>query len=95
MVCIKRIDQSIGKPSGKRDFALLWAGEWEKAGFPSMSEAVFALCQLLAEKHHNDRERIDSAFRESGMFAGKWADGKWDRLGAETIEKCLKAPARL
>jgi hypothetical protein len=85
----QRIDRSSGKPSGKKDFALLWAGEWEKAGFPSMSEAVFALCQLLAEKHHNDREKIDTAFRESGMFAGKWADGKWDRLGAETIEKCL------
>jgi AAA domain len=86
----ERIDRSNGKPSGKKDFALLWAGEWEKAGFPSMSEAVFAFCQLLAEKYHNDSEKIDAAFRESGMFAGKWADGKWDRLGAETIEKCLK-----
>jgi AAA domain len=88
----QRIDNRASQPSGKKDFDLLWAGEWEKAGFPSQSEAVFALCQLLAVKHHNDSEKIDAAFRESGLFSGKWADEKWDRLGAETIEKCLKPP---
>src|SRR5215469_16468896 len=87
-----RIDSSGEASKGRRDFDLLWAGEWEKAGFPSQSEAVFVLCQLLAEKYHNDRERIDEAFRESGLFSGKWADEKWDRLGHETIERCLKPP---
>jgi AAA domain/NrS-1 polymerase HBD domain len=85
----ERIDHTNGQPSGKKDFGLLQSGEWEKAGFPSQSEAVFAFCQLLAEKYHNHRERIDAAFRESGLFSGKWADGKWDRLGPDTIEKCL------
>jgi hypothetical protein len=88
----QRMDNRDSQPQGKKDFDLLWAGEWEKAGFPSQSEAVFALCQLLAEKHRNDREKIDAAFRESGLFSGKWADEKWDRLGAETIEKCLALP---
>jgi AAA domain-containing protein len=87
----ERIDGSEKPPSGLRDFDLLTAGEWEKAGFPSMSEAVFSLCILLNEKHSNDAEKVDADFRESGLFSGKWIE-KWERLGAETIEKTRKAP---
>ena len=84
-----RIDYGNGKPSGKKDFALLWAGEWEKAGFPSMSEAVFALCQLLNAKYNNDAARVDEEFRRSGLYAGHWIE-KWERLGADTIAKTQK-----
>jgi len=83
---------SQGKqPSGNKDFDLLFAGEWEKAGFPSMSEAVWALCQLLNAKHGNDAAKVDADFRNSGLYAGKWLE-KWERLGAETIEKTQKPP---
>jgi hypothetical protein len=88
----QRVDGSGKQSTGSKDFNLLWAGEWEKAGFPSQSEAVFALVQLLVAKHGNNREKIDAEFRNSGLFSGKWEDEKWDRLGAETIEKCLKPP---
>lgn len=81
-----RIDQSNRQPKGRKDFGLLWAGEWEKAGFPSMSEAVFVLCQLLNEKYKNDAEKVDEQFRQSGLYSGHWVE-KWERLGAETIEK--------
>jgi AAA domain len=75
--------------SSKWDFDLLWAGEWEKAGFPSMSEAVFALCVLLNEKHNNDAAKVDEEFRRSGLYSGHWID-KWERLGADTIKKTRK-----
>ena len=86
----ERIDRREAEPSGNKDFDLLFAGEWEKAGFPSMSEAVFALCQLLNAKHHNDVGKVNEDFQSSGLFSGKWIE-KWERLGAETIEK-TKAP---
>ena len=87
----QRIDGSEKPATGLRDFTLLCAGEWEKAGFPSMSEAVFALCLLLNEKHNNDAEKVDAEFRASGLFSGHWID-KWERLGAETIEKTRTGP---
>jgi hypothetical protein len=90
-VLYERIDNRSGQPSGKKDPDLLWAGEWERAGFPSMSEAVFALCQLLNEKHNNDPAKVDEEFQRSGMFSGKWIE-KWERLGAETIAKTQKPP---
>jgi hypothetical protein len=88
----QRIDNGQGKPpSGKKDFALLWAGEWEKAGFPSMSEAVFVLCQLLNERHDNDAAKVDADFQRSGLYTGHWIE-KWERLGADTIAKTRKPP---
>lgn len=86
-----RIDNRESQPTGKKDFDLLMAGEWEKCDFPSMSEAVFALCQLLNAKHDNDAAKVDEDFRRSGLYAGKWIE-KWERLGAETIEKTQKPP---
>jgi len=87
----ERIDQTNGKARGKRDFELLWAGEWEKAGFPSMSEAVFVLCQLLNQRYNNNSARVDEEFRKSGLYVGHWIE-KWERLGADTIAKTQKPP---
>lgn len=87
----ERIDQANGKSKGKRDFELLWAGEWEKAGFPSMSEAVFVLCQMLNEKYDNNTAKVDEQFRQSGLYAAHWVD-KWERLGSDTIAKTRKPP---
>ena len=86
----EHVDHSNGTPKGKRDFALLFTGEWAKAGFPSMSEAVFVLCQMLNEKYNNDADRVDEEFRRSGLYAEHWID-KWERLGADTIAKTRKA----
>jgi hypothetical protein len=85
----KKSSGLVVSSSDKWDFDLLFAGEWEKAGFPSMSEAVFALCVLLNEKHNNDRDKVDEDFRQSGLYADKWIE-KWERLGADTIEKTQK-----
>jgi len=85
-VLYSRIDQRNGQSKGRKDFDLLMAGEWERCGFPSMSEAVFALCQLLNERHGNDTAKVDEQFRASGLYSGHWIE-KWERLGAETIEK--------
>jgi len=86
-----RISQGNGQSKGKRDFDLLWAGEWQKAGFPSMSEAVFVLCQMLNEKYDDNSVRVDEEFRRSGLYAEHWIE-KWERLGADTIAKTRKAP---
>ena len=87
----KRTGLTVSASCNKWDFDLLWAGEWEEAGFPSMSEAVFALCVLLNEKHNNDKTKVDEDFRRSGLYAGKWIE-KWERLGADTIKKTQQNP---
>ena len=68
----------------RADFDKLNAGDWSAYG--SQSEAVPAFVYLLCKRFEND-EDVDRAFRESGMFSEKWADGKWDRLGAKEIKK--------
>jgi len=87
----QRIDNQTNESKGTRDFNLLFAGEWERAGFPSMSEAVFVLCQLLNAKYNNDAEKVDEEFRRSGLYSGKWVE-KWERLGPDTIAKTQKPP---
>jgi hypothetical protein len=72
--------------NGKK-FAKLWAGDF--AGHTSRSEAVQALCNLLAFWAGPSPDRIDRLFRRSGLFEGRWANGKWDRLGKDTITKAL------
>jgi hypothetical protein len=68
----------------RADFDQLKAGHWSAYG--SQSEAVPTFVYLLCKRHEND-EDVDRAFRESGMFSEKWADGKWDRLGASEIKR--------
>ncbi len=87
----QRIEGQTSESKGQRDFGLLFAGEWERAGFPSMSEAVFVFCQLLNAKYNNDAEKVDEVFRQSGLYSGKWVE-KWERLGPETIAKTRKPP---
>lgn len=88
-----QIDQGKCPPSAleglkvqvsRADFDKLNAGDWSAYG--SQSDAVPAFVYLLCKRYEND-EDVDRAFRESGMFSEKWADGKWDRLGAKEIKK--------
>jgi putative DNA primase/helicase len=68
----------------RADFEKLNAGDWSAYG--SHSDAVPAFVYLLCKRYEND-EDVDNAFRESGMFSDKWADEKWDRLGAAEIKR--------
>ncbi len=51
-------------------FRQLWAGD--TSGYTSASEADQALCSLLAFWTGPDSERIDSLFRQSGLYRQKW-----------------------
>lgn len=68
----------------RADFDKLNAGDWSAYG--SQSDAVPAFVYLLCKRYESD-EDVDRAFRESGMFSEKWADEKWDRLGAAEIRR--------
>ena len=51
-------------------FAGLWAGD--TAGYDSKSEADQALCSSLAFWTGPEPERIDTLFRQSGLYREKW-----------------------
>ncbi len=68
-------------------FARLWAGDF--SGYPSQSEADQALCNKLAFYLQRNLERMDQAFRRSGLYRKKWdrkdySDATLDRA----IELC-------
>jgi len=63
-----------------------------KLTYPSHSEADMALATLLAMKHQDNPEQIDSEFRESPLYRSKWerrdySDG--------TIRKAIESAKRL
>jgi hypothetical protein len=64
-------------------FQKLYGGDW--SGYPSQSEADFALCNLLAFWTGPDVGRIDALFRGSGLMRPKW-----DRVGERTIREVLE-----
>jgi len=57
---------------------------------PSQSEADMALATLLAMKHGENAEAIDSDFRESALYRPKW-----DRLAEKTIQKAIQYAKRV
>jgi hypothetical protein len=63
-------------------FAQLWAGD--TSGYPSPSEAVAALCCLLAFWTRKDAGRMDRLFRGSGLMSEKWEA----KRGASTWGAC-------
>ncbi len=52
-------------------FERLWEGDWHDE-YPSQSEADLAFCANLAFWTGKDPERMDSLFRQSGLFRSKW-----------------------
>lgn len=66
-------------------FTRLWNGDI--SGYPSHSEADLALCDLLAFWTAGDRQRINSLFRNSGLFREKW---ERDDYRQGTIGKALE-----
>lgn len=79
-------------------FAALWQGDY--TAYPSQSEADLALCNLLAYWTQGDADRIDSLFRQSGLYDNmkteKGGIKKWDKkrgaitYGQLTINKALE-----
>lgn len=64
------IDKIIGSAQGER-FAELMDGDWQ-SNYPSQSEADLALANILAFWCAKDYEKMDTIFRESGLYRPKW-----------------------
>ena len=72
--------------NGQR-FERLWHGE-----YPSQSEADLALCSTLAFWTGQDAERLDSLFRQSGLFREKWDEPRSaGTYGEITIAKAIRS----
>lgn len=79
-------------------FAALWQGDY--TAYPSQSEADLALCNLLAYWTNGDAAKIDSLYRQSGLYENmkteKGGVKKWDikrgatTYGRLTINKALQ-----
>ncbi len=87
------IAKAIKSNNGSK-FEILWRGDWKGAGYPSQSEADQALCNHLAWWTNYHVIRLDTLFRQSGLFRPeKWdeqhyADGR--TYGQGTIEKAIE-----
>jgi putative DNA primase/helicase len=84
------IEMAKNASNGKK-FKQLWRGGL--SGYPSQSEADLALCRILAFWTSRDSARIDTLFRQSGLFRPKWdvlhfSAGK--TYGQATIEKAIE-----
>jgi len=66
-------------------FKALWMGNY--LGYPSQSEADLALCRLLVKLLGPDSEKIDAAFRFSGLYRDKWDR---DDYSGPTIAKAIE-----
>ena len=64
------IVQKALSASNRKRFSRLWAGDTSDYG--SHSEADLALCGMLAFWTGGDAARIDSLFRQSGLYRKKW-----------------------
>jgi AAA domain len=63
------IEKALAASNGER-FSRLWAGSTDEYG--SNSEADLALCGMLAFWTGGDATRIDTLFRQSGLYRKKW-----------------------
>jgi AAA domain len=63
------IRKAIAASNGKR-FSRLWSGDAN--GYGSHSEADLALCGMLAFWTGGDAARIETQFRQSGLYREKW-----------------------
>jgi len=74
---------ALGQDSANNaKFAALWAGVWQRH-FPSPSEAVLSLLNMLAQYAGRDRERVDRLFRQSGLYTPKWDEKRGDTTWGE------------
>ena len=89
------LDRARNSENGEK-FARLWSGD--HTGYDSPSEADLALCMILAFWTGRNAGRIDSLFRQSGLFRLKWddrhsADGR--TYGQLTVEKAVEGTSEV
>lgn len=84
----EKILETAKQAKGGEKLAALLAGDWQ-AYAPSRSEADLALCNLLAFWLGADKQRMDAAFRASGLYRKKWDE----RRGADTYGNITLARA--
>lgn len=82
------LDRARRASNGAKFSTLFDAGDWQRLGYPSQSEADFALASLLAF-WTADAEQVDRLFRRSALMRPKW-----ERVGARTIGRLLAGGAR-
>lgn len=85
------IKKAMGFQNGQK-FSRLWNGDW-KGSYGSQSEADLTLCGFLAFLTGSDSYRMDSLFRQSGLFRKKWDeihDAAGHTYGQLTIEKAIE-----
>lgn len=83
--------EAAAKMPVRRDkkMRLLYEGKWQEAGYPSPSEAVFALCGHLV-RVHKDVGIADKFFRQTGMMSDKWDSKRGDKTyGQEQFDRVL------
>jgi primase-polymerase (primpol)-like protein len=79
------LERALAARNGAK-FAALWRGD--RTGYPSQSEAELALCNLLTFWTQGNAARVDSLFRQSGLYRPKWDERRGsETYGALTIEK--------
>ncbi len=66
---IEIVEKASASRNGEK-FRRLWAGDMN--GYGSHSEADLALCGMLAFWTGGDAARIDTLFRQSGLYRKKW-----------------------
>lgn len=81
--------ETAKRAKGGDKLAALLAGNWQPYA-ASQSEADLALCNLLAFWLGADRQRMDAAFRASGLYRPKWDERRGaDTYGNITLDRAL------
>ena len=68
-------------------FSSLWAGDI--SGYSSQSEADIALMCLLLFWTHDDADRAEVLFRQSGLYREKWDRADYRRRTIQATSDCL------
>jgi putative DNA primase/helicase len=84
LICDSDLIEKATNARNGAKFFKLWGGD--TTDYPSHSEADQAFCNLLSFWCAGDRERIDSLFRQSGLYRPKWDREDYRR---RTIDKAL------
>ena len=90
------VQKALAASNGER-FRRMWEGG--TSGYGSQSEADLALCGMLAFWTGGDAMRMDSLFRQSGLYRKKWDRGDYrNRTIAEALHgktEFYKPPKRV
>jgi putative DNA primase/helicase len=74
--------------AGGGKLANLVDGNWQGCDYPSQSEADLAFCTMAASLCRGDRNRIDAAYRASGLMRDKW---ERDDYRNDTLDKAIQS----